>query len=75
MQLFYELWGIDMNHNALNFQKVDADGTVATCAIEIMEDGSVYVSGEQFGELIVEFASDALERAIAHVKAAGYEEA
>jgi hypothetical protein len=40
-----------------------------------LEDGSVYVVGEEFGELIVEFAADALERAIGYVTDAGYEKA
>ncbi|MBM83314.1 MAG: hypothetical protein CMJ78_22360 [Planctomycetaceae bacterium] len=63
-----------MEPTTLTYQKVDSDGAVATCTIERLEDGSVYVTGDEFGELIVEFTPDALERAIGHVTDAGYEE-
>ena len=64
-----------MNPTTLKYRKVYSDGTVATCTVEALEDGSVYVAGDDFGELIIEFATDAVERAIGHVIDAGYEEA
>ncbi len=56
----------------INFEKLTGDGTLCYCIIEIFDDGTIYVSGAELGELIYEFSADNLERAVKYVKGLGY---
>ena len=57
-------------NECIRFEK-QVDGCMVTCTVELCEDGSVYVSSDEF-EMIIEFTDHALEKAIAHVTAKGY---
>ncbi len=54
------------------FKKTVDGMVVATCTLELFEDGSVYVVGDDFGELIIEYAPDSLGKAVSHLNEQGY---
>jgi hypothetical protein len=58
----------------VEFEKPRPNGKVARCTLEEFEDGSIYIAGEQLGELIVEFAEDAYEKALSQLAGLGYHE-
>jgi len=64
----------DDSDRQIKFEKLADNGTFFYCIIERFDDGSIYVAGAEFGELIYEFSSDNLERAVKHVKGLGYVE-
>lgn len=56
-----------------SFEKRRAGGKLDTCTLEQYDDGSIYIIGEELGELIVEFADDAYEKAVSQLDDLGYE--
>jgi hypothetical protein len=57
-----------------SFAKPSPDGGVHTCTLEQYDDGNIYVFGDELGELIVEFADDAYEKAVRQLADLGYEQ-
>lgn len=58
----------------VEFEKPLRSGEVERCTLEEFEDGCIYIVGEQLGELIVEFADDAYEKAVSQLADLGYHE-
>lgn len=57
------------------FMKLPITGKADTCTLEQYDDGSIYIVGEELGELIIEFADDAYEKAISQLDDLGYAKA
>lgn len=55
-----------------SFEKRLSGGKLDTCTLEQYNDGSIYIIGEELGELIIEFADDAYEKAILQLDDLGY---
>ena len=64
----------DESVQQIKFERFAKNGTFFYCIIVRFDDGSIYVAGEEFGELIYEFSQDNIERAVKHVKGLGYVE-
>lgn len=56
----------------LEYAKSNEGTSVTYCTIETCQDGSVYVSGDDIGELILEFSPHNLQNAITYVEELGY---
>jgi hypothetical protein len=56
-----------------SFEKRRSGSKFDICTLEKYEDGSIYIFGEELGELIVEFADDAYEKAVSQLEDLGYE--
>ena len=59
----------------VEFHKRLPSGGVESCTLEQFDDGDIYVVGNELGELIVEFADDAYEKAVSQLADLGYREA
>lgn len=56
----------------MRFERTSEAGLVESCLLEQFEDGSVYILGDELGELIIEFAPDSLSKAILQLQDLGY---
>jgi len=58
----------------VEFENRLGTGSVETCTLEQFDDGSIYIVGDELGEIIVEFADDAYEKAVSQLADLGYVE-
>lgn len=56
----------------MRFEKLANSGAIATCLLEQFDDGTVYIVGDELGEILVEFAPDCLEKATSQLADLGY---
>jgi hypothetical protein len=55
------------------FIKLQGSNVVDVCTLEQYDEGSIYIFGDKLGELIIEFASNAYEKAVSQLAELGYE--